>query len=113
MKEGDVVLASLSQADEQLKVRPVIFLRSMPFYRDLLVCGVSTQLHREIKGFDDLIIPTDPDFRSSGLLSGSLIRLGFLNVVPQKSIAGVIGSISADRHRHLLRTLSDFLTNAG
>jgi mRNA interferase MazF len=113
MKEGDVVLTSLSQADQQMKVRPVIFLRAMPFYRDLLVCGISTQLHREVKGFDQLIAPSDPDFKSSGLLSRSLIRLGFLIVVPLKNIAGSIGSISIERHQSLLQTLSRFLSAAG
>jgi len=111
MREGDVVLASLSQADHNLKIRPVIFFREMPFYRDLLVCGISTQLHRQIKGFDELIAPTDPDFQSSGLLSKSLIRLGFLTVVPLQSVAGAIGSISAERHWRLLRTLSSFLSD--
>ena len=42
MKEGDVVITPVSQADGELKDRPAIFLREMPPYRDLLVCGVST-----------------------------------------------------------------------
>jgi mRNA interferase MazF len=110
MKEGDIVLASLPQADRQLKVRPVVFLREMPSYRDLLVCGISSQLHREIKGFDERITLHDADFSASGLLTDSLIRLGFLTVVPHRSVAGSIGAISAERHRRLLRTLSSFLS---
>ena len=39
MKEGDVVLAVVPQFDEQTKNRPVIVLREMPRFRDLLVCG--------------------------------------------------------------------------
>ncbi len=54
MREGDVALAALPQANGQLKNRPVIALRIMPPYGDLLVCGVSTQLHHEVAGFDDL-----------------------------------------------------------
>jgi hypothetical protein len=72
MKEGDVGLAALPQADEQKKKRPI-----------------------------------DPDFKSSGLLTRSLIRLGFLSVVTRKEMAGAIGSISPERHRRLLRNLSD------
>lgn len=44
MKEGDVVLTPLPQADGMIKNRPAIILREMPPYRDFLVCGVSTQL---------------------------------------------------------------------
>ncbi|MCK6553774.1 hypothetical protein L6Q96_04200 [Candidatus Binatia bacterium] len=50
MTEGDVVLTPLSQADGQIKNRPAIILREMPPYGDFLVCGVSTQLHREVAG---------------------------------------------------------------
>jgi mRNA interferase MazF len=45
MKEGDVVLKPIPQADGGIKNRPAIVLREMPVYRDMLVCGVSTQLH--------------------------------------------------------------------
>jgi mRNA interferase MazF len=110
MKEGDVVLAAVPQADQKVKSRPLIVLREMPVFRDLLVCGISTQLHRRIEGFDELVTLADPDFASSGLLSESLIRLGFLSMVPQRSVAGSIGSISPERHRRLLRTLATFLT---
>ena len=54
----------------------------MPPYGDLLVCGVSTQLRQRVAGFDDQIGPGDPDFRASGLKAPSLIRLGFLAVLP-------------------------------
>ena len=44
MKEGDVVLTPIPQADGMIKNRPAIILREMPPYKDFLVCGVSTQL---------------------------------------------------------------------
>jgi len=109
MKEGNVVLTLVPQADGTVKNRPAIVLREMPRFRDLLVCGVSTQLHQRVDGFDEIISPNDPDFATSGLLSESLIRLGFLAVLPRKSIPGTIGSISSDRHKRLLQTLSDYL----
>lgn len=84
MKEGDIVLASLFQSDEELKYRTAIVLREMPVpYHDLLVCGVSTRLNQCIHGFDDIVSPTDNDFPSSGLRSESLIRLSFLVVIPR------------------------------
>ena len=109
MKEGDVVLTPIPQADDRAKNRPAVVLREMPHYRDLLVCGVSTQLKQTIKDFDEIISPKDDDFVSSGLLSKSVIRLGFLAVLPRKRIAGSIGSISSNRHKRLLKTLSDYL----
>jgi mRNA interferase MazF len=82
----------------------------MPLYHDLLVCGISTQLHKRVKDFDEIISPVDTDFESSGLLAESLIRLGFLAILPRNSILGSIGSISTERHRRLLKTLSDYLS---
>jgi len=101
MKQGDVILAPVPQADGKLKNRPAIILREMPSYGDLLVCGISTQLHQHIKGFDEIISSDDEDFKLSGLLSKSLIRLGFLSVLPCSRIMGSIGSISSERHRRL------------
>lgn len=46
MKERDVVLTPLPQADGKIKNRPAIFLREMPPFQDILVCSVSTQLHQ-------------------------------------------------------------------
>lgn len=109
MNQGDVVLTPVPQANGILKNRPAIFLREMPPYGDVLVCGVSTQLHREVKGFDDLIKSTDSDFKSTGLKTDSLIRLGFLAVLPRKSVIGSIGAVSVARHRRLLKRLSNYL----
>ena len=109
MKEGDVVLTPIPQADGTIKNRPAIVLREMPRYRDLLVCGISTQLHQRVDGFDEIISPSDSDFATSGLLSESLIRLGFLAVLARKNIAGTIGAISSERHKRLLKELSDYL----
>ena len=109
MKEGDVVLTPVPQSNGMVKNRPAIILREMPPYKDLLVCGVSTQLHQQVKDFDEIISPSDVDFASSGIKSESLIRLGFLAVLPRSIIMGTIGSISPERHKRLLKTLSDYL----
>ena len=109
MQEGDVVLAAAPQADGEFKPRPAVILREMPPHRDLLVCGVSLQLHQHVRGFDEFIAPGDPDFTASGLTGKSLIRLGFLALVPRRRIPGSIGAISADRHRRLLGRLSEYL----
>ena len=43
MKEGDVILTPVPQADGTIKTRPAVILREMPPYKDFLV---STQLHQ-------------------------------------------------------------------
>ena len=110
MNQGDVVLTPVPQANGIVKNRPAIFLREMPPYRDVLVCGISTQLHQEVKGFDEVVDQTDSDFAATGLRTTSLIRLGFLAVLPRSSVIGSIGSISSERHKRLLKRLSDYLT---
>ena len=89
-----------------MKNRPAIVLRIMPPHGDLLVCGVSRQLHHEVVGFDDAIKPGDADFDASGLKAASLIRLRFLAVLPVSSFTGAIGSISPARHRRLVERLA-------
>jgi mRNA interferase MazF len=109
MKEGDVILTPVPQADGMVKNRPAVVLCEMPPFTDLLVCGVSTQVRQAVKDFDEIISPQDSDFESSGLLSESLIRLGFLAVIPRKNIAGAIGSVSLERHKKLMNRLSEYL----
>ena len=109
MREGDVVIVPMPQADGIVKNRPAVVLREMPPFRDVLVCGVSTQLRQAAKDFDEIISPRDADFVSSGLKEESLIRLGFLVVIPRNKIAGSIGSISSERHKRLLQRLSAYL----
>jgi mRNA interferase MazF len=106
VNERKVILAAFPQADGKIKYRPAIVLCEMPPYGDLLICGVSSQLHHFVAGFDELIAYTDSDFGASGLLNDSVIRLGFLMTVSSSHAAGSIGSISQARHQRLLRQLS-------
>src|SRR3954465_8343112 len=109
MRQGNVVVVPMPQADGRVKNRPAIILREMPPFRDVLVCGVSTQLRQAAKDFDEIVSFGDADFPSSGLKEESLIRLGFLVVVPRNKVAGSIGSISTERHSRLLQRLSGYL----
>lgn len=109
MTEGDVALTPLPQADGRSKPRPAILLRRMPPFGDWLICGVSTQLHQAVSGFDEVIEASHSDFHRSGLKAASVIRLGFLTVLPSDYFLGVLGSISRERHARLLQRLSIFL----
>ena len=110
MKQGDIILVPMQQSDGELKNRPAVFLKEMPVYRDILVCGISTQLHQVVPNFDEMITAEDHDFQSSGLVRESLVRLGYIAVIPRRRILGSIGSISIERCQRLLNRLSNYLT---
>ncbi len=56
-------------------------------------------------GFDETIAPDDKEFAASGLKAASLIRLGFLAVLPESAFLGKIGSLSSERLQRLLANL--------
>lgn len=82
----------------------------MPGYGDALICGISTQLRQYIPNFDEIISDADVDFVRSGLMAPSVIRLGFLAIVPPEHSPGVIGTIDQERLHRLLSRLSNYLT---
>lgn len=83
----------------------------MPPFGDMLTCGISTQLHQQVLGLDEVIGPQDTDFASSNLKETSIIRLGFLTVLPKSAIFGTIGTISPERHQRLLNSLAGYLAH--
>jgi mRNA interferase MazF len=109
MKSGDIILASLPQADGKTKLRPALVLKVMLPYKDLLVCGISTQIHQEVNGLDEIISNNDIDFNESGLIQQSLIRVGYLAIIPNKIIAGIIGKISVSRLQKIKKQLAEFI----
>jgi mRNA interferase MazF len=109
MKQGDILVAMMPQSSVPAKVRPALYLKTMPPFQDVLVCGVSTQVHQLVRDFDELIEFGDPDFQTSGLRAASIFRLGYLAVIPHTQIKGRIGSIAPERLKRLLNNLADFL----
>ncbi|MEO8427653.1 MAG: transcriptional regulator, partial [Verrucomicrobiota bacterium] len=83
----------------------VVLLRRLPPFGDFLLCGISTQFHQRVPDFDDNIAPGDPEFAATGLKAASLIRLGFLAVLPDSALLGRIGSLSSTRRLRLLANL--------
>lgn len=110
MNEGDVILVPIPQADGIVKNRPALILREMPPFGDMLVCGISTQIHQAVPDFDEVITSIDDDFSPSGLVADSVVRLGFLAVFPRSKIVGSIGRVDTQRHARLLMKLSAHLT---
>ena len=109
MREGHIVLASLPQSDGNYKLRPVLLLKRLPGYGDFLVCGVSTQLHHLIKDFDHLIDERSDSFSQTGLRQSSIVRLGFLAVIPANKVSGSIGEVDRLIYRSLLDRLANYL----
>ncbi len=112
MKEGDIILVAMGQADNRSKRRPALVLRQMPKFNDLLVCGISTQTHQNIPNFDAILAQESPDFEQTGLVASSVVRLGFLNVIPMSKASGVLGNIRQELHATLLERLCLYLKKA-
>jgi mRNA interferase MazF len=111
MKGGDLIITSLPQADGAVKNRPALALCPMLPFGDLLVCGISTQLHQEVTGFDEIVASDSPDFSATGLSAPSLIRLGFVSTVPLNAIKGRIGAIDPVRYRRLVARFGKYLAD--
>ncbi len=109
MNQGDIATVPIVTSSGKPKNRPVLLLKQMPPFGDWLVCGISGQLHQEVKKFDVVVLDKDPGFASTGLKSSSVIRLGYLAVVPKKDIPGIIGVIENTTLKMLLQRLADHL----
>ena len=111
MKPGDVVLLELLQiAGGPPKLRPALVLAHLPGpYQNILICGISTQLHDLQSDWDELIDSRDSDYTSSGLRKTSAIRLSYLYAADAKEFSGRIGRISSTRLNRVLERLSKFL----
>ena len=105
MREGTIILASLPQSDGLIKNRPVLLLKKLQAYNDFIACVISSKLHQEIIGFDEIIQPTS----QNRLKETSLIRLGFLSIITQEQIKGSLGNISQSLHKELLERLVEYL----
>ena len=111
MNPGDVVLILLPQAGGGTpKLRPALVLVLLPGpYQNVLLCGISTQLHLIQVNWDELIQLSDADFAASGLHQASVIRLSYLYAADATEITGTIGSIDPARLARLRTRLADHL----
>ena len=109
--EGDLVLFRFPQADlNQGKLRPALLIREIPgLYDTWLVCMVSTQLHHQIEGLEEIVRESDEAFGSTGLKRDSLIRSSRLAVVDRDVFEGKIGSLSKSRFTAVRGKLSRWI----
>ena len=107
-KPGQVVLFRFPRTDlVEGKLRPALLISEAPGpYDDWLICMISSQLHQQIEGFDELI-KGDSDFQQSGLKKTSVMRISRLAVVEGEVLEGRIGRISPDRMQRIRRRLTE------
>jgi mRNA interferase MazF len=105
---GEIVLLRMPQPDLlEGKLRPVLVLSALPGrFGDVLVWGVSSQLHQEIPQWDERLTPDDPDFATSGLKVASVTRLYWLAAVSPDVSVGALGFIAQDRLLRLRQRLA-------
>lgn len=110
-KPGEISLVRFPRADLQRgKYRPVLLLSKMPGpLNDWLICAIASQLRHEVKDWDEKIERTDGDFNGSGLKVPSLIRIGKIATVEEVILEGVLGEISSERLKKVLKRLKDHL----
>jgi mRNA interferase MazF len=106
-----VALIALPQAGGgPFKLRPALVLATLPGpYQNVLLCGISTQMHALVANWDEVIDASHADFGASGLKHASIIRLSFLYAADPNEIIGVIGAVDAARRDRLLARLSNHL----
>lgn len=109
MKEANIILGIIQQADGKEKKRPALILRTLPPFDDLLCCGISSQVRHAVPDFDEIMDVDDDDFPDSGLKVTSLIRLGFIHTLAKERVIGTLGAISKERHRKLCARLANHI----
>jgi mRNA interferase MazF len=109
MEEGRVVRVAFQQADGQVKLRPAVVLKRLPAGPDLLVCAISSKLHREMPGVDIVVHEHHADFPGMGLPFPSLIRCAYLTTVPLSTVQDPIGSVGANTLQRMLEQLTTFV----
>ena len=87
-------------------MRPALVLTPMPPYNGLVICGVSSKIRQEVKGFDEVVSTADPDFGSSGLKVSSIVRLGMVTTIPKDAVLGELVTPSSDRLSRLRNKLA-------
>ena len=111
IRPGQVALLRFPQTDLSTgKPRPVALLGKVPGpYDDWLVCMISSQLHQEVRGFDEVVYGSDEDFTRSGLKVTSVLRISRVAVVEGDVLLGAVGEISPERLRRVRGRLARWI----
>ncbi len=112
--EGQIVLFKFPQTDQTVgKLRPALVLRRLPGqFDDWLICMISSQLHQQTPGLDEVITPDNSDFLKSGLKFPSVIRVCRLAVVNSEIFIGQLGQIDQARLVNLKGKLAKWISGS-
>ncbi|NCA89461.1 MAG: type II toxin-antitoxin system PemK/MazF family toxin [Gammaproteobacteria bacterium] len=113
-RAGQIALTPFPNTDlSGVKRRPVLLIRQASSrFDDWLVCMVSSQLHQAETGFDEFLMPQDPDFAGTGLKAPSVLRLSRIAVLDGDLLIGSIGAISNERLSRIRARLAEWLAMA-
>ncbi len=111
MKPGDTVLIRFPQANlETGKLRPALVLAIAPGdHADLLLAMITSRIYQAVPDFDEIISPSDVDYRTTGLKVRSVVRLARIATVAPSVINARLGNISVKRLQEIRNRLSDWL----
>jgi len=73
---------------------------------------ISTQLHQQVPGIDEVIDNTDADFPQTGLKATSLVRVTRIAVVSADLLHGAIGKLTDRRLSRICTRLAGWITGA-
>ncbi len=111
MTPGDIVLIRFPRTDLKAgKLRPALVVAVTPgVHSDLLLALVSSRLYQAVPGFDEIISPSDADYKMSGLKVRSVVRLGRIAAVSPNVVNARLGKISSQRLQIIRERLSNWL----
>jgi mRNA interferase MazF len=110
MNPGDIVLTIIPQ-DGQQKRRPVLILKRLPVYNDLLVCAISSRLHQYVDGLDVIIQENSESFANSGLTKTSVVRSSNIATLTEEDIEGELGTLTPELFHRVINNLTTFLND--
>jgi len=112
IQDGQIVLFAFPHTNQSMgKLRPALILRALPGPQDdWLICMISTQLHHEVPGVDEVIHDTDPDFSQTGLKMTSLVRVLRIAVVSADLLRGAVGNIAEQRLARIRICLAQWIS---
>jgi len=113
IQNGQIVLFTFPHTNQSVgKLRPALVLRALAgLQNDWLICMISTQLHHEVPGIDEVIHNTDPDFSQTGLKVTSLIRVLRIAVVSTDLLRGTVGNLAEERLSRIRTGLAQWISD--
>lgn len=98
-RQGQVVILNFPLTDLSIgKLYPAVLISKVQNeFDDWLICMIFAKIEKGIDKFDEFLNKNSDDFKLSGLLSDSVIRISRLAVVSGEVLVGSIGEISNDR----------------